>query len=185
MFLILRFIYLFLEEGDSGEEEHQCVVSPLTPPTGNLAHNPGICPDWESNLRPFGSQAGAQPTEPHRPGPVTQSLITGASTKNLGRVEGTLLFLPYSSLCVFIPWNVGIRLEVLTPSFFKQEWTSVRARVTHYDWKSKNTEGAWDVNDIIRHHFLSLACLPSEFVKWKIQILYLVKQFVLVSLTCI
>ena len=27
------------------------------------------CPlDWESNQQPFGSQAGAQSTEPHRPG---------------------------------------------------------------------------------------------------------------------
>ena len=24
-------------------------------PTGDLAHNPGICPDWKSNWRPFGS----------------------------------------------------------------------------------------------------------------------------------
>ena len=27
-----------------------------------------MCPDWESNLRPFGSQVGAQSTEPHQPG---------------------------------------------------------------------------------------------------------------------
>ena len=35
---------------------------------GDLAHNPGMCPDWESSQRPFGSQAGAQSTEPHQPG---------------------------------------------------------------------------------------------------------------------
>ena len=35
---------------------------------GDLAHNPGMCPDWESNRQPFGSQAGAQSTEPHQPG---------------------------------------------------------------------------------------------------------------------
>ena len=34
----------------------------------NLARNPGRCPDWESNQRPFGLQAGAQSTEPHQPG---------------------------------------------------------------------------------------------------------------------
>ena len=33
-----------------------------------LAHNPGMCPDWESNQRPFGLQAGTQSTEPHQPG---------------------------------------------------------------------------------------------------------------------
>ena len=29
-------------------------------PTGDPAHNPGMCPDWESNQRSFGSQAGSQ-----------------------------------------------------------------------------------------------------------------------------
>ena len=38
------------------------------PPTGDLAHNPGMCPDWESNPRPFGSQARAQSPELHQPG---------------------------------------------------------------------------------------------------------------------
>ena len=32
------------------------------------AHNPGMCPDWELNQRPFGSQAGAHFIEPHQPG---------------------------------------------------------------------------------------------------------------------
>ena len=38
------------------------------PPMGDLAHKPGMCPDWESNWQPFGSQSGAQSTEPHQPG---------------------------------------------------------------------------------------------------------------------
>ena len=71
-FLIkILFIYLFLERGREGEregEKHQCVVASHTPPTGDLAHNPGMCPDWELNWRPFGSQASAQSTEPHQPG---------------------------------------------------------------------------------------------------------------------
>ena len=65
------FIYLFLERGREGEregEKHQCEVAFHMPLTGDLAHNPGMCPDWESNLRPFGSQAGAQSTEPHHLG---------------------------------------------------------------------------------------------------------------------
>ena len=49
-------------------EKHQCVVASHTLPTGDLAHNPGMCPDWELNQRPFGSQAGTQSTEPHQPG---------------------------------------------------------------------------------------------------------------------
>ena len=36
--------------------------------TGDLSCNPDMCPDWESNWRPFGSQAGTQSTEPHQPG---------------------------------------------------------------------------------------------------------------------
>ena len=39
------------------------------PPTEDLAHNPGVCPDWESNRLPFGSQAGTRSTEPHQPEP--------------------------------------------------------------------------------------------------------------------
>ena len=42
---------------------------PLTcPQLGNLAHNPSTCPDWDSNLIPFGSYASAQSSEPHQPG---------------------------------------------------------------------------------------------------------------------
>ena len=44
------FIYLFLERGEGGEregEKHQCVIASCAPPTGDLAHNPGLCPDWE------------------------------------------------------------------------------------------------------------------------------------------
>ena len=45
------------------------------PPTGHLAHNTGMCPDWERNQQPPGSQAGAQPTEPHQPGQVCIFLV--------------------------------------------------------------------------------------------------------------
>ena len=62
-------MYLFLQKGQEREEEkHSCVVASCTPPTGDLACNPGMCPDRESNWQPFGSQASAQPTEPHQPG---------------------------------------------------------------------------------------------------------------------
>ena len=54
------FIYLSLEKGREGErerEKHQCVVASHVDPTGDLACNPGMCPDWELNWQPFGSQA--------------------------------------------------------------------------------------------------------------------------------
>ena len=41
----------------------------MCPPLGDLALNSGLCPDWELNQRPFSSQASAQSTEPHQPGP--------------------------------------------------------------------------------------------------------------------
>ena len=37
------------------------MVAPRTPPTGDLACNPGMFPDWESNWRPFGSQPALSP----------------------------------------------------------------------------------------------------------------------------
>ena len=48
-------------------EKHQCMAASHGTPTGDLAHNPGMCPDQESNRQPFGSPAGAQSTEPHQP----------------------------------------------------------------------------------------------------------------------
>ena len=41
---------------------------PFIPSTGDLACNPGMCSDWESNQTPFGLQNNAQPTESHQPG---------------------------------------------------------------------------------------------------------------------
>ena len=44
-------------------------------PTVDLACNPGMGPDWESNQGPFGSQASAQSTEPHQPGLILTSFL--------------------------------------------------------------------------------------------------------------
>ena len=79
-FLKILFI-LFLKKGREGEregEKHQCVAASHVPPTGNLAHNPGMCPDWESNWSPFDLQASTQSTEPHQSG-LTAYLFTSAS----------------------------------------------------------------------------------------------------------
>ena len=71
-FFLRLYLFIFRERGRVGErkgEKHQCVVaSHAPPPTGNLACNPGMCPDWELNQGPFGLQAHAQSTEPHQPG---------------------------------------------------------------------------------------------------------------------
>ena len=42
-------------------------VASRTPPAGDLARKPVMCPDWESNQWSIGLQASTQPTEPHQP----------------------------------------------------------------------------------------------------------------------
>ena len=68
----LRFCsFTFRGRGRDGERErkkHHCVVASCTPHIGDLIHNPGMCPDWESNWRPFGSQTVTQSSEPHQSG---------------------------------------------------------------------------------------------------------------------
>ena len=69
-FLKRFYLFIFRERGRKGEregEKHQCVIASHTPLTWDLACNPGMCPDWESNWQPFGSQAHAQSTELHQP----------------------------------------------------------------------------------------------------------------------
>ena len=74
IFPFFKRLYLFLETGEErvrekeGEEKHQCAVASLMPPAGDLALNPGMCPDWESNRQLFDSHAGVQSTEPHQLG---------------------------------------------------------------------------------------------------------------------
>ena len=46
------YLFIFRERGREGEregEKHQSVVASHRPPTGDLAHNPGMCPDWKFN----------------------------------------------------------------------------------------------------------------------------------------
>ena len=46
------YLFIFREKGREGEregEKHQCVVASHASVTGDLAQNPGMCPDWESN----------------------------------------------------------------------------------------------------------------------------------------
>ena len=56
------FLYLFLQRGEGKEKERERKinvrekyrsVASCTPPPGDLARNPSMCPDGESNLQPF------------------------------------------------------------------------------------------------------------------------------------
>ena len=66
----LKILFIFRERGRQREREGNISVwLPLAcPQMGNLACNPGMCPDWETNQQRFGSQASTQSTEPHQAG---------------------------------------------------------------------------------------------------------------------
>ena len=60
--VFFSFIYLVLERGGGREKERERNINvwlPLAPTAGDLAHNPGGCPDWESN------QSGMTCPRPH------------------------------------------------------------------------------------------------------------------------
>ena len=79
-------IYLFLEGGGREKERERNinVWLPLThPTTGDLAGNWHV---WDSNWRPFGSQAGTQSTEPHQPGLIVCYFMPNNTTE--GRRNG-------------------------------------------------------------------------------------------------
>ena len=44
------------------------MVASQAPLTRDLACNPGMCPNWESNQQPSDSQMSTQSTEAHQPG---------------------------------------------------------------------------------------------------------------------
>ena len=76
------FVYLFPEVGEEKERQRSINVwMPLPhPPSGELACNSGMCPDWESNPQSFGSQARAQSTKLHQPGQFMEHLKDIPST---------------------------------------------------------------------------------------------------------
>ena len=83
LFKKILFIYLFLERGEGKEKDREGNINVwllLTHPhAGDLVCNLGFCPDWESNQRPFGSQAGTQSTDAHQPGVICHFFIQNPS----------------------------------------------------------------------------------------------------------
>ena len=63
-----------MEEERVGQKR-QCVIASHMSPTGDLAHNPGMYPDWELNQRHFASQASIESTEPQQPGQVREVFV--------------------------------------------------------------------------------------------------------------
>ena len=89
-------------------------------PTGDLACNPGMCPDWEWNQPSSGSQAGTQSTELHQP------------RHDFTNLNVTKQFALFSSLSHSLP---ECRCILIFPSYVYKEcswshWaTPARARV--------------------------------------------------------
>ena len=113
---IKDFIYLFLDRREAREKErergkHQCVVASHALPTRDLAGNPGMCPDWESNQQPFGLQAGTQSTEPHQLGPFFE--IFDINLKVVTLPQSHIFLNRFHFLCFSFP----LSLTVLTKLF--------------------------------------------------------------------
>ena len=63
-FLKVFILFTFRERGREGEregEKHQCVVASHVALTGDLACNPGMCPDCHLNQGPFGLHPAFNP----------------------------------------------------------------------------------------------------------------------------
>ena len=71
----------------------------------DLAHDPGMFPDWESNQGPFVSQASTQSTEPHQPG-----LHINFVSCNYTRFICSNSFLTFKKICVgFCVYTLVVR----------------------------------------------------------------------------
>ena len=97
------------------------MVASRTPPTGDVAHNPGMCPDWQSNQRPFGSQVGTQSTEQHHPGEQDHIYLTESwGCKSIPRgwaLPGWLIFFSREKkLAEFWMTEWAARLSNLRPT---------------------------------------------------------------------
>ena len=64
-FFFLKILVYLLERGERRERKRERDIEDVPdilrwvascmPPTGDLAHDPGMCPDWELNPQPFSS----------------------------------------------------------------------------------------------------------------------------------
>ena len=104
-FFKVLFIY-FQREGKGRRKQgketsmYGCLSrAPNWGPGLQLACNPGMCPDWELNQRPFGSQSGTQSTELHQPG-LCHSFDQRTKTKEFRRPGSKYL------LCSLFPREV-------------------------------------------------------------------------------
>ena len=119
-------IYLLIFRGEGKETERERNINVYFPHVlpflgPDLACNPGMCLDWESNQQPFGAQAHTQSTELHQPGHVCllETLNSLRFCIALAVVaKGILLFLVQQRRHLF-KWRVSLLCKcIFTKSNF-------------------------------------------------------------------
>ena len=127
------YLFIFKQSGKVGERRREIsVCGCLSPvPTGDLAHNPGMCPDWESNQWPFGSQASTQSTDPHQPGVNPPALWTKC-----------IVFWLCQATCL-LDWHINpvytFTFGIVRLHFNAWQWVSVAQNLPkHYEYQSEN-----------------------------------------------
>ena len=61
---------LFIDRGEERERNINVWLPLVCPLLGIWSTTQALCPDWDLNQRPCGSQVGTQSTEPHQPGQI-------------------------------------------------------------------------------------------------------------------
>ena len=116
--IFFKIFCLFLERGCRRERNIDAweilgSVASCMPPTGDLAHNPDMCPDQEFNQWPFGLQSGAQSTEPHQPRLITFIWIKFFTKTNKAAVKFLYhIFVPHLlSNIVHLPMGMEFSIK--------------------------------------------------------------------------
>ena len=114
-------------------EKYQCVVASRMPPTGDLACNPGMCPGWEENWWPFGSQCSIHWATPARAKTVINmesiliktnlffQSILNSRDKRVGNSMNFIFTMMMLSMS-FLHINIYIFSEVLRKSVVIVHW---------------------------------------------------------------
>ena len=129
---LLKIFFIYFESELKGEregEKHWHVrdtsVHCLLYTPGDLTCNPDICPDWNSNQQPLGSQAGAHSTKPHQPGPYPNILITF----NLSSFSFSIYLAPSTYFTFIYTFFFFFFFFLFIVCFPLLEWSSKRTEV--------------------------------------------------------
>ena len=112
--MYFNLYFIFRERGKEGEregEKHQLVASRTTP-AGDLARNPGTCPDWALNRWHFSLQDSAQSTESHQSGWENQSWIMLAFGNNPQKKSNPHYLVQI--VWVDLKWKTSVSYIILT-----------------------------------------------------------------------